>query len=290
MKTREATRSTAADPAAKPAARRAIFRPAKHLKGFSLRSREGEIGEVTDLYFDNLHWQVRYFVVRTGTWLKHRLVLLSPESIQAPEWSNRVLPTSLDREAIRRSPDWESDRPVSRQYEEVLRKHYSWPVYWGGVGAGGPFPIPPPLPAETDANAAEDLSDELEGDPHLFSVNAFVGHHVQATDGEIGHVDDLLIDDDRWIVRYLVVDTRNWWPGKKVILSPWWASGVDWPARRIDMDLKRAAIKSSPPYDPDAVMTVEASGELHDYYGRPRYPDDEEIADAILRNDNPNIP
>ncbi len=276
-------------PAAKKPARLAVFRPAKHLHGLSLRATDGEVGRVQDLYFDNLYWQLRYFVVETGRWLKHRRVLISPESVHAPEWAGHVLPVTLSRDEIGRSPDWESDQPVSRQYEAALRKHFDWPPYWGAIYSDAGFGVT--LPDAPPAERGTVNGIELSGDPHLFSVNAFVGHHVAAIDGEIGHVDDLLIDDDRWVIRYLVVDTRNWWPGKKVILSPWWSSAIDWPERRIAMELTRDAIKGSPPYDPEKTLTAEGSGELHDYYGRERYPGEEvEVGETVPRSGNPNDP
>jgi len=265
-----------------------MFKTSTQLKQCSLRAWDGEIGHVKDLYFDSLHWTLRYFVVDTGKWLTHRSVLISPESVLTPEWDRFRLPTELTQEQIRKSPGLESDQPVSRQYETAIRKHYNWPPYWGAAygDATTGFPNPPvPVPVKPVERA------ELKGDPHLFSVNAVIGHHVAATDGEIGHVSEFLIDDLRWTIRYLVIDTRNWLPGKKVILSPWWAADLDWPGRRIHMDLKRDAIRESPPYDPEKNFTAVESGELHDYYGQPRYPgEDEAIADAVLRSDSPKFP
>jgi len=245
-----------------------MFRTAKQLEGYSLHAKDGEIGHVTDLYFETLHWGLRYFVVDAGSWLKQRSVLISPEAIYMPEWDRRLLPVDLTRDEVRDSPGIETDKPVSRQYEEALRRHYNWPPYWGAVDGGGTAGFPPEVPI-LPAQPREEL--ELKGDPHLFSVNAVVGHHVAADDGEIGHVEDVLVDAERWIVRYFVVATRNWWPGKKVLLSPWWSSDLDWPRRRITMDLKRDTIRNSPPYDPEKTFTAEASGELHDYYGSPRH-------------------
>jgi hypothetical protein len=269
-----------------------MFRTAKHLKKFSLQAQDGEIGHIRDLYFDDLHWQLRYFAVDTAKGPDHRSVLISPESVHMLDWKRNVLSVDLTQEEIRRSPNLDSDQPVSRQYETALRKHYGWPPYWGAVygdvSLGLPFSAVTP-PAVTEP--AEDISSELEGDPHLFNINAVTGYHVVATDGEIGHVDDFLVDDQRWTIRYLIVATRNWWPGKKVILSPWWSSEVNWPERRINMDLSRAAIKASPPYESEQALTAEESGDLHEYYGRPRHPADEEaVGEAIVRSDNPNYP
>lgn len=259
-----------------------MFRTARQLKGFSLQARDGEIGRVQDLYFETLYWALRYFVVDAGKWFQRRSVLISPVSIHAPQWDRHLLPVDLTQEQVRNSPNWNRDQPVLRQYETALRKHYAWPPYWGAIyGNTGVSSNP------WWDHPALDLN--LKGDPHLFSAEAVIGHHVEANDGEIGHVDDLLIDDEHWTIRYFVIATRNWWPGRKVILSPWWATDLDWAQRTIGMDLKREAIKTSPPYDPEKTLTAEASGELHDYYGRPRYPgEDEAIGEAVMRSDNSN--
>jgi hypothetical protein len=264
-----------------------MFRTAKQLKACSLLALDGEIGRVKDLWFDTTLWNLRYFVVDPGKWTKHRQVLISPDSVLAPEWDRNVLPANLTREQIRTSPGVETDEPVSRQYEAAIRKHYGWPVYWGVPYASGLPGIPPtdPVFAIPAPPAGTIDKSELMGDPHLFSVNAVTGHHVMASDGEIGHVEDFIFDEHVWAVRYLVVATRNWWPGKKVILSPWWTSDLDWPERRIHLGLDREAIKSSPPYDPDKLLTMEAAGALHDHYGRPRWSDAEAVADAVVRSD-----
>ncbi|HEY8993870.1 MAG TPA: PRC-barrel domain-containing protein [Lacunisphaera sp.] len=268
-----------------------MFRTAKQLKACSLLATDGEIGRVKDLWFDTLLWNLRYFVVDPGKWTKHRQVLISPESTLAPDWHQEVLRVDLTREQIRTSPGLETDQPVSRQYEAAIRKHYGWPVYWGVAYSSGPgippidpvLATPPPIPHRVDKT-------ELEGDPHLFSANAVAGHHVMAADGEIGHVEDFLFDEHVWAVRYLVVSTRNWWPGKKVILSPWWTSDINWPERRIHMNLTRDAIKASPPYDPEKTLTMEDALHLHDYYGRPRWADTEALVDAVVRSDHSHVP
>lgn len=240
-----------------------MFRPFHDLRGYALQAKDGEIGHVQDLYFDASSWAVRYLVVNTGNWLAHRSVLISPASMKVPRWDERILPVELTQEQVKQSPGLEADRPVSRQYEEALRIHYGWAPYWGSF-YGNPIEVAPPTVSPEPV--------ELTGDPHLFSAEAVRGHHVAARDGEVGHIHDFLIDDHLWTVGYLVIDTRNWWAGRKVILSPAWSTKLDWPQRRIHMDLTRDAIKASPAYDPEKMLSSAAAAELHDYYGRPRYP------------------
>ena len=252
----------------------AVLRNAHTFIGHELRARDGIIGEVKDLYFDDERWCLRYFVVETGVWLKRRQVLISPEAVHAPEWSARVLPVDLTQDQVRESPSVETDRPVSRQYEETLRQHYGWPFYWGAGYPGPGFALPPEpsISVQTTLHSVETKSSVPEaGDPHLRSINEISHYRTQAVDGEIGHAVDFLIDDRSWDIRYLIVDTKNWLPGKKVVVSPWWISEMKWLESEIVIDLAKDTIKSSPEYDPEHPMTVDYAGKLHDYYGRPRY-------------------
>jgi len=86
-------------------------------------------------------------------------------------------------------------------------------------------------------------------DCHLRSSNAVIGHHIKATDGDIGHLEDLLVDDYTWAIRYLIVDTSNWWGGQHVLVAPDWIKDVSWPEAKVSVDLTRQAVKDAPPYD-----------------------------------------
>lgn len=250
-----------------------VLRNAHALVGCEVRARDGIIGEVKDLYFDDGQWRLRYFVVETGTWLKKRRVLISPEVVQAPEWNAGILPVDLTQDQVRESPSLETGYPVSRQYEESLRRYYGWPFYWGAGFAGPGLILPASSVVRTSLSTVETTSSVRSppADPHLRSANDVRGHRIHATDGEIGHAVDFLIDDRTWDIRYLVVDTQNWLPGKKVVVSPWWITEVKWLESEIIIDLAKNTIKSSPHYDPETPLSVDYAGRLHDYYGRPRH-------------------
>lgn len=252
-----------------------LLRNAKQLEGHALRARDGAIGQVKDFYFDDHHWHIRYCVVETGKWLQSRRVLISPAVMGDYDPALRVFPVDLTMEQVRTSPDVDTAKPVSRQHEEALRQHYGWPGYWDGVfGAGGlATPITTPTPA---ANTSEpgltdgDMPLKKRGDPYLRSVNDTIGYHLEASDGAIGHAEDFLIDDKDWRIRYIVVDTRNWWPGKKVIVAPAWILDVSWEKARVVVDLTRDMIKNSPPYEPTMSWSEDYAVALHEHYGRPR--------------------
>jgi hypothetical protein len=110
-----------------------------------------------------------------------------------------------------------------------------------------------------------------EGDPHLRSSRAVTGYHVVASDGEVGHVDDFLIDDETWAIRYIVIDTHNWLPGKHVLLGPEWIEHIDWSARTVRVGVPRDRIKRAPEFDGSAPVGRDYEEALHAHYGRKPY-------------------
>ncbi|MDM7915726.1 MAG: PRC-barrel domain-containing protein, partial [Candidatus Eisenbacteria bacterium] len=229
----------------------------EHLKHFHIAARDGEIGSVDDLYFDDATWDVRYLVVDTGSWLPGRKVLLVPSSFERPRSGEKAMPSRLTREQIRNAPDIDTDRPVERQHEIALHMYYGWPLYWGGSSLAsartlGLYPdrvASGERPDEKEPPMWESVKEEEEkGDPHLRGAKEVDGYRIEAEDGEIGHVRDFLIDENMWIVRYLVADTGGWFSGHDVLIAPAWIKEIRWTDERVHVDLKRETIASSPIY------------------------------------------
>jgi len=208
---------------------------AKTLAGYALQSLDGELGKVKEFYFDDRHWTVRYLVADTGTWLPGRQVLISPHALVDVNKDAKHVTVNLTRKQIEESPPLDSDKPVSRQFEEAYFGYYRWPMYWGGPFSWGAYPYI----VRDDELQKQDKPVQEEGDVHLRSSHGVSGYHIQATDGVIGHVNDFIIDDETWAIRYLVVDTRNWWPGKKVLVSPSWIGSVSWNESKVNVNLSR---------------------------------------------------
>ncbi len=185
------------------------------LKGYTLNSLDGEIGKVGEFYFDDLHWTIRYLVADTGNWLPGREVLLSPHALVAVKQKKKQIAVELTKQQIEDSPPLTSDKPVSRQFEEAYYSHYGWPMYWAGSNVWGASPFIVRNPVEPTEHAPT----EKASDPHLRSTGVVRGYHIEAVDGSIGHVEDFILDDDAWTIRYLIIDTVNWWPGKKVLVA-----------------------------------------------------------------------
>lgn len=234
------------------------LRNLKDLQGFALAARDGEIGQLQEVYFDDESWAVRYLVVRMGGQFLGREVLITPASIQSVDADARLIAVDLSREQVERSPPVGSERPVSRHYEVEYHRYYGLEPYWTtGLMAAPPAPVLLPAgPAREPEN------------PHLRSSDEVCGYHIAARDGELGKVEDFVIDDADWSVAYVVVDTRRWLPGRTVLVAPAWIEAVDWAGRSIAVDLNREAIRSAPEYDPSRVITAGYEASLMGHYGK----------------------
>jgi sporulation protein YlmC with PRC-barrel domain len=217
------------------------------LFGYNLEARDGEIGEVVDFYFDDETWTIRYLVVKTGGWLLGRKVLISPAALLHKGLGPDAIPVNLTQEQVRSSPDIDTDKPVSRQKEAMLNKHHFWENYWGSGSYGGQMGI---------ANARPVHLKKSELDPnediHLRSITEVDGYAIHAEEGEIGHVNDLIVDDQTWKLTNLVVDTHDWLGGKKVLISTGHIQAVSFFNLSIRLDITQAEIEHSHLYDPDA--------------------------------------
>jgi PRC-barrel domain len=245
-----------------------MLRAAGHLKGTSIGATDGDIGTVDDLYFDDLTWTIRYLVVDTGTWLPGRQVLISPRSVRSAPDADRI-PVALTKEQVKNSPSIDAEKPVERQHEEEYSQYYGYPYYWSGPYRWGATPYPGEGPLnEPRATSAMPPSG---GNPSIRSVRNVTGYYIEAADGDIGHVEDFLVDDREWAIRYMVADTRNWWPGKKVIISPEWINRVSWPDSRVYVDMSREGVKTAPEYDPDRPLEREYETRLFGHHKRRTY-------------------
>ena len=243
------------------------------INGYAIEASDGNIGTVSDFLFDDATWLVRWLVVDTGNWLSGRKVLLPPSALGRLSANNRVFDVKLTKQQVKDSPEINTDRPVSRQMETSVYNYYGWSPYWGsGFYMGGYGYMPgsgmasPYLGARRhEQKVAEAQADR--DDVHLRSVEAVTGYHIHASDGEIGHVEDFLVEDADWSIRYLVVDTKNWWPGKKILVSSRSAGKIDWNDRLVNLDVDRQRIKESPAYDPSMTIDPAYDEEFQTYYG-----------------------
>jgi hypothetical protein len=243
------------------------------LQGFTIGATDGDIGRVDAFYFDDTSFTVRHLVVDTGSWLTGRKVLISPMALTAIDWHGKRIKTKLTKSQVEQSPNVDTDQPVSRQQEINYHRYFGYPNYWEGpwLWGLGPYPVMTSGGEIRDYERRWEWGDKEPGDPHLRSSTAVIGYHIEATDGDIGHVEDFLVEDSSWAIRYMVVDTRNWWPGKKVLVSPEWIERVDWSDSKVHVGVTREQIQQSPEHDPLDPVARDYEARLHDHYGRPSY-------------------
>ena len=186
------------------------------LFGVSISAKDGNIGHVRDVLFDDQSWVIRYFVIDTGNQFSGRRVLLSPHSVLRPEWEKRLLPVDLTIEDVRQSPDVDTDLPVYRQQEIAMTRHYGWPAYW-----------------TLEASLMAGQMTDPEGDPNLRSANEILTYKVRTSDGALGRMDDLVVEDANWFIRFLVLSAGSWLNGQKLLVATRWVGSVRWADKEI---------------------------------------------------------
>ena len=213
------------------------------IRGDKIAARDGEIGRVDQVYFDDDSWRVRYFIVDTGGWLSGRKVLISPVSVDRSKSSDDALAVALSREQVEKSPGIDADKPVDRRYEEAYARYYGIPLYWAAPEAAALTSV------ERSGEQARKLeeAERKASESHLRSSEEVIGYSIEAVDGKIGHVEDLRIDDRNWAIADLVVDTGDWLPGKKVLVPPTAVKDIDWSTRAVRLRMSRQDVDRACP-------------------------------------------
>jgi uncharacterized protein YrrD len=259
-----------------------MLRNINDLHGLKVAASNGPIGEIADCFFDDQTWLIRFFVVETGAWLGGRKILIPPVAIHDLDWTAKTLSLSLTRERVKASPDVDTSRPVSRQHELEQFSYYGYSHHgddvqlWGGGPRFGmsleayqnvQLPAGPQKQAEFVDTLAKQHRNRGD-DPHLRSCRAIQGYHIHATDGDIGHVESVLVDDKAWAIRYLVVNTSDWWLGHQMLVAPPWIVDISWLDATVSVELTRQAVKDAPTYDAKATLpSPEQERQLFYHYG-----------------------
>jgi hypothetical protein len=250
---------------------------ASALTGYVIAASDGELGTVRDLLLEDVGWAIRWLVVDTGNWLPGRKVILPLSALGKPDRATRHFPVKLTMRQVKNSPDVDMGLPVSRRVETDLYDYYGWDPYWrsGSLPTSAtPFVVRPRLPDALTGALPGTLPGTLTAeaapaavDLTLRSLATLTGADISALDGEIGHVEDFLVEEAGWRIRYIAVDTQNWWPGETVLISPRSARTIDWTKRLVHLDVDRQKVKDSPPYDPAVTVDGAYNEAFLTYYG-----------------------
>ena len=247
-----------------------MLRSLKDLEGYGVSATDGDLGKVENFLLDDESWTIRYLVVDTGGFFTVRSVLISPLAFRSIEWAPRFFHLALTKDKIMHSPGTDTDLPVSRQHERDHFLYYGYPNYWGASGVWNLDSVSMTMLPPTFGRPEGEGSGTPD-DSHLRSARVLSDYHIPGSDDEIGHVEDFIVDDETWAIRYLVVNTSNLWFGKKVLVSPFWATRVDWEHAMIHLGLSRQEIKDCPEWNADAAVNRSYEERLFAYSGRPVY-------------------
>lgn len=238
------------------------------LIGSKLEAGDGEVGTVRDILFDDGTWTVRYVVVGTGGWHSGRRVHLTPGVISNFSEVNRVLTTSVARERIEASPEFEPTGRITRVDEERLHSHFGWEPYWRGEFIWpSPYSYPTEVPHSPEFEAARHPATMIqEEETSLRSFEELKRFGLRATDGDVGEVKDLFLDPEAWRITHVVADAKPWWPGGDVVIDVSLTQEIDAGDEVLVIDLTKDQVKESPAYDADVPFSDDYLLGLSGYY------------------------
>ena len=225
------------------------------LSRFTLQANDGETGKVQEIYFDDKEWCVRYFVVKLDGLMSRNNVLIAPSMISDLDGNERTIAVDLTMDQLKNAPPTDTTQPVSRHYEEEYHHYYGLSPYWEGK----------PLTESIEKPKSDVITPRH---PHLRSSDEVRKYGIRAQDGDIGHVVDFILESPTWLIRYLEVDTRNWLPGRHVLVSPIWLSKIDWSSQGVSVNLSRETIRTAPAYDPEKLNSKDYQVKLYAHYGK----------------------
>lgn len=241
----------------------------------TVEATDGVVGLVKDIYFDDISWTLRYLVVDTGGWLTGREVLISSEALVGLNRDQSTVVTRLSQMQIENSPSAEVDQPISRLSEIQLSQYYGWSPYWTAV-PGGLFPwsrtytFPRDSSAPDGGPASPNFEDEFERqsqtNPNLRSFASIRNYALRATDGDIGQLEDLLIESESWRITHIIADAKLWWPGGLVVIDRGMVEDISWSDQKIVVAMTRDEVKNAPAYNKNRPMTEAFQAQLSDYY------------------------
>jgi sporulation protein YlmC with PRC-barrel domain len=238
-------------------------RSLKKLTGYTIRTKDSKDGKVKDFLFDEKQWVVRYLDADFGNVFSAQRILIPKVFLKSPQWEDKIFPTELGKDMIEKCPKPNEHLPVSRKYENELNKHYQINPYWASPYFGTTANIYPTRPIHTPKKSIK----EKYVDTILRSFNEVEGYHIHAIDGNLGHIEDVIIDDVDWQIIYLIIDTKNWLPwSKKVIIAVDWLDSISYVNREVKINMQTETIKNAPEAKSIELIDFEFEKSLYDYY------------------------
>lgn len=224
-----------------------MLRSVRELQNYAVAGTYGKVGTVADFYFDDIEWAVRNLIIHVGNWPLGHWMIAFTEVITSIHPDAELILSDLTAEEMGLRTNTDTGQLMSQQDRPPPVWYYQWASYWdrltGAIGLD-------PDTVDAGVAGAPGRGKNSTVDPNLRSVQRVIGYHIQARDGAIGHVKDFILEDETWHVTYLVIDTKNWLPGKQVLLAPTWVHWIGSDASEVKVDLERDTIKDNPEFQP----------------------------------------
>jgi len=214
-----------------------VLQGIKEVSDYTIKARDGVVADVYDFYFDDRVWKIRYLVGKVD--VIGRKVLIPSRTLIQQDATNHSLATSLTKSEVKFAPSLDIAQPVSLQQKAKLQENHGCSLAWL---AQKTFLLRL-LGLNSPENAADDTT---QNNSHLRSAQEILGYHIQASDGQIGYLDNLLFENNSWNIQFIVVSTHRWLPGRKVLVSPAWVQTINWSQAKIYMNLTRDSIENRP--------------------------------------------
>ncbi|WP_162632618.1 PRC-barrel domain-containing protein [Paraliobacillus zengyii] len=243
------------------------------MKHFNIRATDDVLGKIKDIYFDDKFWTVRYLVADTGKWLPSEKVLLSPLSVNKVDSENATVDVLASKEKVRNAPNKKADEPISKQDEIDLTGYYGWPNYWSQIGPWGGFSTPAALAVADKQREIQEKAKADQKESHqLRSVNEIkgelTGYKVEGIGGKIGHVSDVIIDEENWKITYLVIETSKFLAANFILIATDWISDIHWYDKKIYVEVDNEKVKNVTDFDIHAPLTKEYEEKLYSDLGK----------------------
>ncbi len=207
------------------------------INGFRVMAEGGEVGRIHDCFFDESSRHIRYLVVRTGSWLLGRDVIIVPSHVRDLSLEDEQLTTDLTKDELKNSPDVDTEKPISRRREIEYLSYYGMPMYWGSM------PGIPPTGAPTPPEAAPEDGDDTASE--LRSAREITGYALQSQDGPAGTIKDIVFSPETWAVTHLLVRTGGWFSGKEIAVAIKWVEEIDWSRAVVGVDMPNDRLRDT---------------------------------------------
>ena len=244
-----------------------MLRQIRELGTYRLHATDGDIGHLEQFYFEDRDWKIRYFVMNIGTWLHGKKVLMSPSAIIGVDAPTKTINAAFTKQQVQESDDVGIHKPEGLEQPHDYSLYIGWPYYLGlnALNDSDRGPVPrrahDPKKGKTSERTMLQLNDE-----HLRSSKVVSRYHVMAVDGEIGQIEDGIVDDQTWTIQYVVSTVRNWRSSKKVLLPTEWILWVSAAESNVYVSLSRKNIATAPAFDPEKPLTRDLEIALYNHY------------------------